>query len=146
MRIFFSVVISAFLFGCQAQQQEQAAEVNDGAVEVNSETQHKPFSDVDVSEAQKLIASGEVVILDVRTDSEYQSGHIEGAQQLDFFGENFASSLEGLSKDKSYLVYCASGNRSGKAIELMKELEFQEAHNLSGGIKAWRASSLETVE
>lgn len=146
MRLFLSITISILLFGCQAQQQDGAGEAGNTGRESSQEVQLKPFEDVNAAQAGKMVESGDFVILDVRTDREFQSGHIEGAQQLDFYDERFADKLAELPKDKSYLVYCASGNRSGQALRLMEELQFQEAHNLKGGIAAWRSKSLKTVK
>ena len=143
MRVLLSFGISLLLFGCQAQQ-EPANAVEQTSAGVVKAQQVNPFADLNAEQAQKLIADGELVVLDVRTDREYQSGHIENAQHIDFYGQDFKSKLAELPKDKKYLVYCASGNRSGQAVTMMKELKFEEAHNMSGGIGAW-SSKYKTV-
>ena len=146
MKIIYSALVSLFLFGCQAQEQEQTKKQEDAAPQTEQAPELDAYANVNVDQAQKLIATGEVVILDVRTDREFQAGHIEGAQQLDFYGQNFSNQLAELPKDKKYLVYCASGNRSGQAVTMMKSMNFEEAHNLMGGIGAWRSKSLKTVQ
>lgn len=77
------------------------------------------------------------VILDVRTPAEYEKGHIQKAVLLDYYSKAFVPDLKGLDKSKTYLIYCRSGNRSGKTLDLMKKLEFQEAYNLQRGINGW---------
>lgn len=78
------------------------------------------------------------VILDVRTEDEYNDGIIENAINIDIHkGQDFIAELESLDKNKNYYVYCRSGARSAKACEIMKELGFENAFNLLGGILDW---------
>jgi len=80
----------------------------------------------------------EAVILDVRTEEEFESGYIKGALNLDIRGgADFISSLEKLDKSKAYFVYCRSGARSGQACQLMGQMGFENAYNLEGGVLAW---------
>lgn len=74
------------------------------------------------------------VLLDVRTPGEFTAGHIEGATNIDFENPSFASELLKLDKEKSYFVYCRSGNRSGQAITLMKSEGFKNIYELQGGV------------
>jgi rhodanese-related sulfurtransferase len=83
-------------------------------------------------------ADKNAIILDVRTEDEYNEGIIENAINIDIHkGSLFISELEALDKNKNYYVYCRSGARSGKACEVMNELGFKNAYNLEGGILAW---------
>lgn len=50
--------------------------------------------------------------------------------------------LEALDKDKSYFVYCQTGNRSSKATELMHSLGSKHVHDLQGGMTAWQGVGL----
>ena len=81
------------------------------------------------------------VILDVRTPEEFESGHIEGAINIDYYHPGFQVELGKLDKTKTYLVYCRTGNRSEKAFVVMKELKMKEVYVLDGGITAWRAAN-----
>jgi phage shock protein E len=72
----------------------------------------------------------EVVILDVRTPGEYQSGHVKGATNLDYYA-NFEAEVQKLPKDKIYLLHCASGRRSGEATAIMRKLGYK-AYNMGG--------------
>ena len=86
------------------------------------------------------------VILDVRTPEEFTDGHIENAINLDYYSETFRDELNKLDEGKKYLIYCRSGNRSGKALNIMQELNFREVYNMSGGILEWEAAGLPTTE
>ncbi|WPR71015.1 rhodanese-like domain-containing protein [Flavobacterium sp. NG2] len=86
----------------------------------------------------QLEADENVVILDVRTEDEYNDGIIPEAINIDIHkGQEFISELEALDKNKKYYVYCRSGARSGKACEIMNEMGFEYAYNLEGGILGW---------
>ncbi len=78
------------------------------------------------------------VILDVRTPAEVARGYIEGAINIDFYSKTFAEELDRLDRDKTYLIYCRSGNRSGKTLRLMERLGFKEVYNMTGGIREWK--------
>jgi rhodanese-related sulfurtransferase len=77
------------------------------------------------------------LILDVRTPEEFSNGRLENAVNLDYYSESFLVEIQKLDKNDKYLIYCQSGNRSGKVLVKMKELDFQEVYNMSGGISAW---------
>jgi phage shock protein E len=75
----------------------------------------------------------EGVIIDVRTQGEYDNGSLEDALDgYDYSSGEFEEKLDSLDKNKTYYLYCASGNRSGKAAQLMKEKGFEKVHNLGG--------------
>jgi len=86
------------------------------------------------------------VILDVRTPQEFADGYVANAINIDFRSATFRDELDALDKEKTYLIYCRSGNRSGQALGIMDELGFLEVYNLSGGISAWQDAGLPTVE
>jgi rhodanese-related sulfurtransferase len=89
--------------------------------------------------------SGDFVLLDVRTPNEYREEHLQGAVSIDFLSGSFRQDLERLERGKTYLVYCRTGNRSGKAVSTMKELRFPNVLHMSGGILKWKEAGLPTV-
>lgn len=64
---------------------------------------------------QKLSRPG-VVLLDVRTPEEFSNGRVRGAKNINFLADNFEEQVDKLDRKKTYYLYCASGNRSGKAL------------------------------
>lgn len=78
------------------------------------------------------------VILDVRTPYEFKGGHIKGAVLIDYYSSTFVNDLKELSREKTYLIYCRSGNRSQKTLKLFAELGFSHAYNMAKGIKGWK--------
>jgi rhodanese-related sulfurtransferase len=78
------------------------------------------------------------IVLDVRTPEEFAEGHLERALNINFYDENFKQQLAQLDKKKKILIYCRSGNRSGKAMAMLQELGFQKVIDLAGGITQWK--------
>jgi rhodanese-related sulfurtransferase len=85
-------------------------------------------------------------IIDVRTHKEFHAGHIKNAHVIDFYANDFIQNLKQLDKNKTYLLYCRSGNRSGKTLRLMKKLGFKAAYNMQGGMKAWTRAKYPVVK
>lgn len=90
---------------------------------------------VSAKEAKQLIADGKVTILDVRTQEEFDSGHIAGASVLPV--QVLASRVDELDKNKPYLLVCRSGNRSTQAQTILKDAGFKKTYNLMGGVMSW---------
>ncbi|MBF9237653.1 rhodanese-like domain-containing protein [Hymenobacter sp. BT683] len=80
-----------------------------------------PLPAVDIAIATKLLADPRTKILDVRTPEEFAAGHLQGAKNLDFRAADFKQQLSLLDPAGRYVLYCASGNRSGRAAVLMQE-------------------------
>jgi rhodanese-related sulfurtransferase len=80
---------------------------------------------------------GEHLLLDVRTQGEYDEGHIEGSTLIPV--NELEGRLDEISEYKNLpvLVYCRSGNRSVTASNILLENGFTDVHNLLGGIRAW---------
>ena len=74
----------------------------------------------------ELVAKG-AIILDVRTKSEYQGGHVKGSINIPLNVLN--GNLSKLKKDKSVITCCASGMRSASAKGILKSNGFSEVHN-----------------
>jgi rhodanese-related sulfurtransferase len=97
---------------------------------------------VDPKQAQQLIAEKKVTVLDLRTPTEFKSGRIAGATNIDYLAPDFEERIKGLDKSKSYVVHCASGGRSSNSLAAFKRQQFQLIYHLDGGIKAWEKAGL----
>ena len=71
-------------------------------------------------------------VFDVRTPGEYGTGHLQGAANYDFLGGEFTRKMGDFDKNKVYYLYCASGNRSGTAAQMMQNAGFQQVYNIGG--------------
>ena len=104
------------------------------------------IADITPQVASKLIEENrnnpDFIIIDVRTPEEFATGHIENAINIDFRSESFEDSINELDKNKTYLVYCRTANRSRSAVNIMEELDFNEIYHMLGGIVQWEAEGL----
>jgi rhodanese-related sulfurtransferase len=102
------------------------------------------YGNVDVGEARGLIAEKTgLVILDVRTVSEFESGHLEGAINIPV--EVLSSHLSGLNQNDELLVYCRTGNRSTTAVGILRESGYDKVYHMDGGITSWNSAGFPTV-
>lgn len=102
---------------------------------------------VDANTFEQKINAGGVQVLDVRTAGEYSGSHLKNVLQADWTDKaQFAERTKYLDKNKTLLVYCAGGGRSGQAAVWLKEQGFKEVINLQGGITAWNAAGKAVVK
>jgi rhodanese-related sulfurtransferase len=101
---------------------------------------------ITATEAREKIAKGNTLLLDVRDGTEVQaSGKAAGALHisrglLEFRADPDAPTHDkNFAKDKTILIYCASGGRAALAGKLLKDMGYQEVYNI-GGFKDWAES------
>lgn len=124
-KLFFLFVASLFCLLSQAQTQ---------------------VKNVDAAAFKTYIDNKQGVLIDLRTPEEIEKkGMIKGAIQLDYLAKNSEKEIEKLDKNKSYLIYCAGGGRSGECAELMTKLGFKEVINLEKGYGEWLRKGFETT-
>lgn len=121
MKTFFLFFLTAILISCQGKAQE---------------------TDLPAEAFAKGISKNNIQILDVRTQEEYNSGHIKNSLLADWTKRTqFEERIKSLDKSKPVYTYCLSGGRSSAAAARLREEGFKEVYNLQGGIKAWKEAS-----
>ena len=104
---------------------------------------------VSTQTAYKMIQSNQdnpnFVIIDVRTQEEFNAGHIAKASMVDCESQDFNAKISELDRNKKYLVYCRTARRSGLAVKVMKDLGFREVYDMAKGINQWKAEGLPIV-
>lgn len=129
MRYLVFFLFSLFLFqtGCQSKAAKTDSKVS------NEITQ--------LPKALEMMNKNDVVTIDIRTPEEIAKGKIiDSAIEMDFYADDFKSKVQALDRDKNYMVYCRSGNRSGKTLKMMEEMGFKNAYHYKGGYKAFEES------
>ncbi|MFT5724117.1 MAG: rhodanese-related sulfurtransferase [Bacteroidia bacterium] len=87
------------------------------------------------SDLSAKIDEPNVVLVDVRTPVEVAQGYIQGATVfIDFYSDGFQDEVKKLDTTKTYVMYCRSGGRSGKAAQFMVDNGYTVVYNLAGGI------------
>jgi rhodanese-related sulfurtransferase len=113
---------------------------------IRNETGTPEFHDVAAKAAEGLVARHRAkpgfLVLDVRTPAEFSGGRIAGALNVDFRGDDFGRRLAALDRRSTYLVHCAAGGRSAKAVERMRELGFRRVYHMTDGFNAWEKAGL----
>ena len=95
------------------------------------------YQQITQEEAKEMMDTQEVIILDVREQDEYDSGHIPGAVLLPVGTIDETTAAEVIpEKDSTVLVYCRSGNRSKTASSTLAELGYTSIYEF-GGISTW---------
>ena len=123
MKKLLILALSLFLAGCMVTKTSKTS---------------SSYKTISSTEAQQMIEDNkDVLILDVRTAAEYESGHIPNAVNLS--NEDIQAGKVDSLKDKSQLimVYCRSGNRSRQAAQKLAELGYTNVVDF-GGIQSWQ--------
>ena len=95
------------------------------------------YQQITQEEAKEMMDTQEVIILDVREQDEYDSGHIPGAVLLPVGSIDETTAAEVIpEKDSTVLVYCRSGNRSKTASSALADLGYTNIYEF-GGINTW---------
>lgn len=93
-----------------------------------------------------IAVTAQTKVIDVRTPSEYASGHLQGAVNIDVNSPGFAGAVEALDKSGDYVVYCRSGNRSAAATQQMKTLGVVNVADAGGLQDAQQDTGLPIVQ
>lgn len=90
---------------------------------------------------QKIKELGTAQLIDVRTPGEFESGHIEGAHNVDWMDDAaFDRGVAELDPEKPVLVYCQAGVRSADAAAALEKRGFKKVYDLKGGYGDWSAT------
>lgn len=137
--LLFGVLASlALLAGCQAAAGESPAPA-ESAPAGSAAAESAPAAEyhkITPEEAKEKMDAGDVVVVDVRTQAEYDEGHIENAVLVpnESIGDTMPAALPDL--DATLLVYCRSGRRSKEASEKLVALGYRNVYDF-GGILDW---------
>ncbi len=126
--------ILTFFIACKSNSQDNST--------ATVQVQKKGIQHLNALDFKDAIQFPGVNLIDIRTKAEYEQGHIAHAIWIDWYKKTFQKYVQLLPKDKPVLLYCRSGNRSGKASHVLQSLGFQKIINLRYGIHDWNAHKL----
>ena len=104
------------------------------------------YINIDVEKAQEMLEGSpeQIILLDVRTEDEYNAEHISGAINIPL--SELETRIGELDKSKTIVVYCRTGDISREASEiLVVQHGFELVYNMLGGIEAWREKSATSI-
>jgi hydroxyacylglutathione hydrolase len=108
-------------------------EMGGGTLEKGVNIDFQAFSDA--------LKSNNLEVVDLRGASEFNSGHIPGAQNI--FVGTLESNLDKISKNKNVVIHCQGGDRAAIGFSLLRRNGFSNIQNYSGGINEWIAQGNE---
>ena len=76
-------------------------------------------------------------LIDVRTQDEFDLGHINSAINLDFYSDTFKNDILSLPKNETIVLYCRTNNRSSKTATILQENGYRDILVIKGGINEW---------
>lgn len=105
----------------------------------------RKFKEVSPVEATGMINRQDAVVLDIRENSEYSSGHIADSVHIPL--AKLGSRLGELEphKGKPIIVLCRTGNRSTSACNSLIKGGFESVYSLRGGLSEWESANLPVV-
>ncbi len=109
-------------------------------------TKANTIKNIEPNELKSILNNNNVQLLDVRTPNEYNSGHIKGSVNMNYYDQDFSKQVLSLDKNRPVYVYCRSGVRSKYSSDILKKLGFKTIYNLKGGILNWSAQKLPLVK
>jgi len=96
-----------------------------------AQSKAKPITEVSQNELNS------VILIDVRTPEEFEAGHIDNAQNMNWFDKDFTKKMKAIDKKETVYVYCKKGGRSAKAAQLLDSLGYKKVIDLVGGYDAY---------
>jgi rhodanese-related sulfurtransferase len=91
----------------------------------------------------KLLSDNPPNLIDVRTENEWESGYIKGSINIPLI--QLKERINEIKKDRETVFYCQTGFRSSIALSLIEKQNFSNISDLVGGMSAWKAAKLQTV-
>jgi molybdopterin/thiamine biosynthesis adenylyltransferase/rhodanese-related sulfurtransferase len=103
------------------------------------------IEEITPAQAASEIEAGGIALVDTREPHEYEEAHIDGGRLVPpgILRDEISSVVPDHSQ--RVLLYCRSGNRSGKAAQEMAELGYEDVANVAGGILAWQEEGLPVI-
>jgi len=131
-----AVLTAFFLVGASACSSNHETATESVTSATGGESLTMEYKKISADEAKAMIDAGNVIVLDVRTQEEYDAGHIAEAIRLESADFETEAATVLPDKDATILVYCRSGNRSKTASKMLLELGYTNVYDF-GGINDW---------
>lgn len=117
------------------------------SISISSCFQDKPGTIIKVSpeEAESLIETNKVKLIDVRKDLDFNKKHLKGAVNMEIENTDLKKILSSLDKEEPLLLYCNKGGQSARCAKILEENGFLKIYDLTGGIQQWEKSGRKVI-
>lgn len=140
-RPLLTIIMLTLLAGCAGQRAPVSVpNASDASVESATIDLSTLPEQLDAQAVAAIKDRDDVLVIDVREQSEYDAGHIPGITLIPM--NSVPSRLSEIPTDKTVVLACHSGNRSGQVFDYLKQQGYTNIHNLQGGILAWQDAGL----
>jgi rhodanese-related sulfurtransferase len=103
------------------------------------------ITEISAEEARTQAARGEAVLIDVREDGDWRSGHAEGARHLSKGVIELEIEEHVPDVNQPIICYCGGGSRSALVADSLQKMGYTNVRSLAGGMKAWKAAGFPTA-
>ncbi|MGP9800048.1 thiosulfate sulfurtransferase GlpE [Rheinheimera sp. NSM] len=94
------------------------------------------FQHISVTQTAELLATGKIVIADIRDEQSFAAGHIDGAYHLT--NGSLTGFMQQFEFDQPVVVVCYHGNSSQGAAQYLAQQGFEQVYSMDGGVESWR--------
>lgn len=146
LKYFIGIIIISFLIACNSRPVN--SNQIDKSISTDQTVRQSTVVSLNSNEWNYKLKSNPGTIIDIRTPNEWQSGYINDAAFANLFDQDFISQVNKIQEDKNrpIYLYCRSGNRSKKAMGILKENGYIQIYELEKGIVGWQKEGFTITE
>ena len=131
--LLFIPVVALVVAGCSQHSNKKKEQI---AGDKSNTGNRSVLLDIDNFEAG-FTSNPNAQLIDVRTPEEFSRGHLKGAININYQGDEFTAEIAKLDKNKPTYVYCQSGGRSSEACKYLSNQNFANIYDMDGGFSKW---------
>ncbi len=143
------VVLGLGVFGLVGCDYDSSSEDVDNKQDMVYESFENYSEDLSNNEYEEILEwLDEVVVIDIRTKEELvDTGVISWVDKnIDYYKSDFRQNIDNLDKDRIYVLYCNTWNRTSDTLNLMKQLGFENIYHIQNGITGWMEQGNGTLD
>jgi phage shock protein E len=104
----------------------------------------KQIKEISPNDAMHEVGCGAATLLDVRSDQDWQTGHVRGAKHLNRGEVEIEIEETVPDLDQRIICYCGGGSRSALVAESLQKMGYRNVRSMTGGFREWKAAGLPT--
>ena len=100
------------------------------------------ITEISPADAREQAETGGAILVDVREESDWREGHVQGARHLSRGVIELEIEEQIPDVAKPIICYCGGGSRSALVAESLQKMGYENVRSMTGGLKAWEAAGL----